>query len=104
MFGCSAGCERWRTSMAWTRGFSRMTVCSSSHCGALGMSTPRPSPSPLERRRQQRLHMERLCDRFEDGWKAGNAPPPQELLLEVAEEDRPRLLRLLLEVERDYRE
>src|SRR5438128_10027892 len=44
-----------------------------------------------------------VCDRFEEGWLAGASPQLEDFLLEVAEADRPALVRELLALELDYR-
>ena len=47
--------------------------------------------------------LDALCDRFEDGWQAGRPPPLEDLVRDAPEPARPRLLRDLLAVEREYR-
>jgi hypothetical protein len=37
-----------------------------------------------------------VCDRFEEGWLGGGSPRLEDFLREVAEADRPALLRELL--------
>src|SRR5437870_244646 len=44
-----------------------------------------------------------VCDRFEEGWRAGGSPRLEDFLLEVAEADRPALVHELLALELDYR-
>ena len=46
---------------------------------------------------------DRICDRFEAGWKAGTPPRAEDLLGEVPEAERPALLAALIRVEIDYR-
>jgi serine/threonine-protein kinase len=44
-----------------------------------------------------------LCDRLEAGWQTGRPTPVEDLVGEAPESSRPRLLRDLLAVEREYR-
>jgi len=46
---------------------------------------------------------DRICDRFEAGWKEANPPRIEELLAEVPESERPSLFVALLRVELDRR-
>jgi serine/threonine-protein kinase len=48
-------------------------------------------------------HLDALCDRFEAGWQTGRPPAIEDLLAEVPEAARRRLLGDLLALERDYR-
>jgi uncharacterized protein (TIGR03067 family) len=48
-------------------------------------------------------HLDRLCDRFEAAWAAGQAPRLEDFLTEAAEPERPAVLRELLLVELHYR-
>jgi serine/threonine-protein kinase len=66
--------------------------------GFLAMPEPNDIP-PAHLARQ----LDALCDRFEEGWQAGLPPPVEELIRGAPEVARPRLLRELLAVERDYR-
>ncbi len=45
-----------------------------------------------------------LCDRFEDGWRAGCPSAIEDLLAGAPEEARPGLFRAALDVEREFRE
>jgi tetratricopeptide (TPR) repeat protein/tRNA A-37 threonylcarbamoyl transferase component Bud32 len=49
------------------------------------------------------LHIDRLCDQFEDAWKAGRPARIEEYLDQVGEAVRPFLLPELLAIEIDYR-
>jgi hypothetical protein len=48
-------------------------------------------------------HWDRLCDRFEDGWRAGAAPRIEDFLGAMPEPGRPALFRELLGLELSYR-
>ena len=48
--------------------------------------------------------IDRLCDQFEQEWKAGRRPRIEPLLEQVESAHRSRLLRELLQLERDYRQ
>jgi hypothetical protein len=47
--------------------------------------------------------LDRLCDRFEAAWAAGQRPSLEDFLAEAAEAERPAVLRELLLVELHYR-
>jgi serine/threonine protein kinase len=55
-----------------------------------------PSQSPAER-------LDRVCDRFEDAWLAGQRPRIEDYLQDVAVSERSALLDELLRLELDYR-
>ena len=48
--------------------------------------------------------MERICDRFEAAWKAGQQPRIEDYLGEMPEPERPDLFRELLALELAYRD
>ena len=48
-------------------------------------------------------HLERVCDRFEDAWRAGQRPRFEDYLGDMPEPGRSALLRELLLLELAYR-
>src|SRR5262245_56813339 len=69
------------------------------------MSDPTRAESPLERARA--IQCERICDRFEQAWRAVQAgsdrPCLDDFLAEASEPERETLLKELIQVEIDYR-
>src|SRR5262249_34659000 len=49
------------------------------------------------------LHVDGVCDRFEEAWKSGSRPNLEEYLVEAAEDERGLLIGELLAVELAYR-
>src|SRR5262249_51703490 len=63
------------------------------------MSDSLQSNEPLSRAQR----VDRVCDRFEGAWQAGQRPRIEDYLGEVSEPERSRLLRELLALELAYR-
>lgn len=59
--------------------------------------------SPAANERELMLLIEELCDRFEASWQSGNQPRIEDLLEDVGESARARLLRDLLPLDLEYR-